>query len=287
MGGLGQKGEEGRTQEHTKQCREDADRQRKEHQYREPTRLSFRAPTIARAKRISLCHEKTRQRRAEPRGSAHQCGDASLGRSRAAERAERFARAASESEIREKSSRLRKTRDHRRASDEGAESELEREASLETDNHRVEKRRQVGTGGRESKDPPEPEASGDFEGDGNDENEAAAIEHHRKVFRSHDREEHPTERRQRDEDDRRHATLRRERLSLVLERDASTQQRRDASETSPDLAAAPRERAKDDREWREVFSRHDPGVRTDGFVNGRTEGHRRRRTFGRQGERTG
>src|SRR5207249_1922926 len=83
------------------------------------------------------------------------------------------------------------------------------------------------------------------------EKETTTIEHHREVFGRHDREEHSTEGCKRDEHDRRYPPLRRERVALVLERDASTQQCRDAREAPPYLAAAPRDRTENDREARE------------------------------------
>lgn len=69
--------------------------------------------------------------------------------SRATEGAERFARAAPQSEIREEAPRFGKPRDHRRARDESRERELEGEASFETHDHRIEKRREIRANHRE------------------------------------------------------------------------------------------------------------------------------------------
>lgn len=107
--------------------------------------MRFCPSTIARPKGIGLRHEKVRERRAESRRGAHERGNASLSWSDASECGERFARAAPQREIREQPTSLRRPRDHRRASHESGESQLEREAGLQTNDHRIDEGREIRT----------------------------------------------------------------------------------------------------------------------------------------------
>src|SRR5207247_5622943 len=112
-----------------------------------------------------------------------------------------------------------------------------------------------------------------------------AIEHDREILRRQHSEESSAERRECDEDDRGRASLRGERGTLVLERDASAKECRNAPEAAADLAAAPSERAEDDREWCEVLAGNDTRVRADRLVDRGAERHRSRGTLSRESER--
>src|SRR5207302_10972259 len=108
-----------------------------------------------------------------------------------------------------------------------------------------------------------------------------AFEGYRRTCGRHHCERGATEWRGSGEHRRPRPTLRRKRIPLVLERDASAEERGNSSEAPADPPAAARERTQNDGEWRKVLARDNPRIGTDSLINRCAERHRSRGAFGR------